>query len=192
MSIVEPRLQAGGVEKVSTREPVHHRLRVKAGEADPAVRGRGATEPQRGPEPHRAGLAAEPVGEAGLRRPRSGERRLWPRRGAEAEEVEGGAEELLQDGDGDGGVDENESEHALGWGRQAGEPHVRRIAGSHGQISVPKASSLFRSATGEHSIRFELSLDFLPKDGIFSRTKCRLIQNPTYIPTKSVKKGRRI
>lgn len=131
MVVVEPRLQAGSVEEVSAGEPVHHGLRLEPGETDTAVHepiGLRTPPPQGRAERDRPGPAAESVGDAGLGPPLGRRRRR--RRHAEAEEVEYGAEELLEDGNGDSGVDENEGEHALGWGRQARQPHGRRISSS--------------------------------------------------------------
>lgn len=50
-----------------------------------------------------------------------------------------GADKLLQDGDGEGGVDEHQSEHAIGWGRQARKAHRRRTREFDGRDSHPES-----------------------------------------------------
>lgn len=137
VTMIEPRLQACLMEEVATGEPVHHRLRLEPGKADPAVRGAGPATRHRRGETDRAGPAAEPVGEAGLRWPLRRRPRRRRRGGAKAEHVEGGAEELLHDRHGEGSVDEHEGENALRWGRQARKPHGCRIAGTHGRSKGP-------------------------------------------------------
>lgn len=168
MVVVKPRLQAGSVEEVPAGEPVHNGLRLEPGETDPAVRGpigRCTPPPQGRAERDRPGPAAESVGEAGLGHP-LGRRRRRRRRHAESEEVEYGAEELLEDGNGDSGVDKNEGEHALRWGRQARQPHGRRISSSEDSSS----SRFGIKEDGWDPIGFDLrqKLDFMRKASILS------------------------
>lgn len=125
--VVEPLFQADLVEEMAAREPVHHRVRLEPGEADAAVGGLLPPPPEGGAEPNRPAPAAEPLRQA-VRLLRLISRcviRRRRRRRAEAEELAEGAEELLQDGDGEGSVDEYESEHALRWVGEARKPHGR-------------------------------------------------------------------
>lgn len=116
--VAEPFLKAGLVEEVAAGEAVGLRVGVESGEADGAVLLRRT--PEEGGEPLRRAPESELLGDGGVG---VVVRQLPVVAGAvrvpDADDLEDGAEELLQYGDRDGRVNEDHGEHALGGCRHA-------------------------------------------------------------------------
>lgn len=123
--IVQPPVQAASVEEMPAGDPVRHRVELEPGPADRAfvfVLGRGTEE---GSEPGRGDPTPKLLSEGReFGRIRLGFIEIGRLREVDADEVKDRPYDLLEDGDRDRRVYEDDCEDAFGRGGEAREPHL--------------------------------------------------------------------